>query len=46
MFLTAGAIVAFLVGGMSISMLLPTGIDGDGETLDDTPPDKILSQIR
>ena len=39
MLMTAGAIVAFLVGGMSISMLLPTGIDGDGEALDDTPPD-------
>jgi Ca2+-binding RTX toxin-like protein len=39
MFLTTSAIVDFLVSGMPISMLLPTGIDGDGETLDDTPPD-------
>lgn len=39
MLMTAGAIVAFLVGGLSVSMLLPTGIDDEGEAVDDTPPD-------
>ena len=45
MLFSAGAIVALLFGGATISMILPTGVNGDDDPVDETPPEAPQSDV-